>query len=171
MSQEPVSNSTFLVFLKPDQLVYRENQTGEEVLTELEARIRSIQVKKYSSDRHASPLRPIERVLYGLKLGATPGYGLLKMVQLLPTSVYKNYLYADISDHARLYVEIVEGDMQPQTGSEEEKTAGEKGALLAEEELEEEVFTSEGEAVGKKVFIFMVCDRDVKNYRDMLRLI
>jgi hypothetical protein len=192
MTHEPVSESTFLIYLKPEQLSYQKGQTSEEVLFELETRVRNIQAKKYSSDKSASPFRPIERVLYGMKLSGTPGYGLLKLVQMYPTSVYKKYLYADISDHARIYVEVVDDDTNEMSTSEgkrgkqqtnksnpagrkKDSPGGSKGGgkslLPSEDELEEEVFSPETEPVEKKVFIFMVCDRHVRNYSNMLSLI
>ena len=185
MASEPISDSTFLIFLKPEQLSYQQGQTSEEVLIELEARIRNIQAKKYGSDKRASPLRPIERVLYGMKLHGTPGYGLLRMIQTYPTSVYKKYLYADITDYSRIYVEIVETeakhgekrkDIKPnpvvrQKDSSSDSEDGGKSSLPAEEEVEEEVSSPEEEALEKKVFIFMVCDRHVRNYSNMLSLI
>lgn len=159
MEREPVSSSTFLIFLKPDPLVYKKDQTSAEVLKELEVRIRGIQAKKYGSDKRAPVLKPIERVLYGMKLIDMPGYSLLKMAQLFPTSVYKNYLYADINDSSRIYVELVEEEVEKST------------TMPVGEFPEEPASSPRTTAVEKKVFIFMVCDREGSNFSGLLRLI
>jgi hypothetical protein len=150
MTQEPVSEASFLVFLKPTPLSYGQEGT-EVILRELEARIKRIQATPHGSDKKSRVLKPIDRVLYGLQLIGMPGHGLLKMVQLVSTSVYKSYLYADISDHARVYVEVVGN----QEGESEKPPAEDQNPLPAED----------------KVFIFMVCDRNAQNLQDMLRLI
>lgn len=139
-------------------------------MKELESRIRNIQAKQYGSDKNSSPLKPIERVLYGLKLIGMPGHSLLKMAQLTTTSVYKNYLYADISEHSRIYVELVDEVVPAKESHRKTSHDGNKDETNEEESVEAEEVEHEKTAE-KKVFIFMVCDSDAKNYSDMVDLI
>uniref|UniRef100_A0A6C0CFY0 Uncharacterized protein n=1 Tax=viral metagenome TaxID=1070528 RepID=A0A6C0CFY0_9ZZZZ len=159
MTQEPISESRFSIYLKPEPLSYKDGQSSDDVLVELGVRIANLQKGSY---RKSGGLKPIERVLYGMKLIETPGYGLLKMIQMMPTSVYKSYLYADINLHSRIYVEIVETDSSNQH---------ENRASPTSEESEEAVFSPKSKSLEEKVFIFMVCDRGGKCYNDMVRLI
>lgn len=124
-SVEPLQKNPLLVYLRPDIVNY--GLPVDDALKELDARISLLKGSKTIETN----LEPIERVLYGTQLIGCPGHGILKLAQVIPTSVRKSYLVAKISKNSKVYVEIAE------TG----------------------------------FYIFMVCDRTEKNFRDMLSLI
>ena len=99
MEKEPISNSKFIIYIKPGGVTYNLT-TVKEIIDEVNFRLR----------KHNTKLKPIKRPLYGMNLLGFVNGEVLKMVQVVPTQVYVERLYADLPKGERLYVE--EGDGQ-----------------------------------------------------------
>jgi hypothetical protein len=50
-------------------------------------------------------LTPVRRVLYGMKVVEHVTEGIALFVEVFPSAIYKEYLYVDIDDERRLYIE------------------------------------------------------------------
>lgn len=99
MNVEAKSYEKLVVYIRPGLITYG-LETREARMTELRARL------------NGKKLARVRRPLYGMVVLSLANKDVIKMVQMMPTDVYRDYWFVELRNHCLLYIEEDEQGLQ-----------------------------------------------------------